>query len=143
MNTVHLDRTHSHSRSSYFYFALRIVTGFILLLKGIYFISHAQELQQMVIETNADLGTRFMLNYVTWAHLIGGAFIILGLLTRVAVILQLPIIIGALYFNIASSAFGTGTELILSILLFGLLIYILVKGAGYLSMDHYLKRHLL
>jgi putative oxidoreductase len=142
MRTVQLHRNES-GRLAFFHFALRMVAGLVLLLKGLYFISNSYELQQMIAETNAGIGTRFMIGYITFAHLIGGAFILLGLLTRVAVILQLPIVLGALFYNLGPNTFGTGAELILSIALLIMLVYIFVQGPGKISMDHYLKEHLL
>jgi putative oxidoreductase len=131
------------SRHIFFNLALRIIVGLLLMLKGIYFISNSHHLEEMVRDTSQSSAVSFMVGYITFAHMFGGAFIMLGLLTRVAVILQLPIIIGALYFNLTSTAFGTGAELILSIVVLALLIYLLVNGSGRVSMDDYLKKHLL
>jgi putative oxidoreductase len=131
------------SRHIFFNLALRIVVGLLLMLKGIYFVSNSQHLEAMVRDTSQAWAVNFMVSYITFAHMFGGAFIILGLLTRAAVVLQLPIIIGALYYNLAPTAFGTGAELFLSIVVLVLLVYLLVNGSGRVSMDDYLKKHLL
>jgi len=93
--------------------------------------------------SDASFAVTFLVGYITFAHLFGGAFIMLGLLTRFAVFLQLPILIGAVYYNITPNAFGTGGELLLSIVVLVLLIYVLLYGSGPISMDDYLKKHLL
>ncbi|WP_026260254.1 DoxX family protein [Segetibacter koreensis] len=130
-------------RYTFFNLALRLVTGLLLLLKGIYFVSHSQQLEAIIMSSNARPAVTFLVGYITFAHLFGGAFIMLGLLTRFAVILQIPILIGALYFNLTPNAFGTGGELLLSIVVLVLLIYVLLYGSGHVSMDDYLKKHLL
>jgi putative oxidoreductase len=139
----HMNRWHD-ARYTFFHFALRLVVGLLLLLKGIYFVSHSQQLETLIIASTAGSAVNVLVGYITFAHLFGGAFIMLGLLTRVAVILQIPIVIGALYYNLAPNAFGSsGGELLLSIVVLVLLIYVLLFGAGPISMDDYLKKHLL
>jgi putative oxidoreductase len=131
------------ARYTFFSFALRLVTGLLLLLKGIYFVSNSQHLEVIIMASSARSAVNFLVSYITFAHLFGGAFIMLGLLTRFAVILQIPILIGALYFNLTPNAFGTGSELLLSVVVLVLLIYVLLYGSGPISMDDYLRKHLL
>lgn len=128
---------------TFFNLALRIVTGLLLLLKGIYFVSHSQHLEKLIMQSDARSAVSFLVTYIPFAHLFGGAFIMLGLLTRFSVLLQIPIVIGALYYNLTPNAFGTGGELLLSIVVLVLLICTLIYGSGYISMDDYLKKHLL
>ena len=78
---------------------IRIVLGMILLAKGIFFISHAQHLKELILESRFAPGVGFLAAYTTFAHLFGGVFIIIGLLTRLAVILQIPVLLGALFFH--------------------------------------------
>jgi uncharacterized membrane protein YphA (DoxX/SURF4 family) len=122
---------------------VRIVLGMILLLKGITFISNAEQLRTMILQSQFSAGTTFLVSYITFAHLFGGVFLIIGLLTRLAVILQLPILIGALFFNITSFEYSSSAELVLSFITLFMLVYVLVKGPGELSMDYYLKHYLL
>jgi putative oxidoreductase len=93
--------------------------------------------------SDARLVVLFLVTYIPFAHLFGGVFIMLGLLTSISVILQIPIIMGALYYNLTPNAFGTGGELFLSIVVLVLLIYTLIYGSGPISMDDYLKKNLL
>jgi uncharacterized membrane protein YphA (DoxX/SURF4 family) len=135
---------HLHdARYTFFNFALRVILGLLLLLKGLYFVSHSQQLHSMIEQNSAATAVNFLVSYISFAHLFGGAFIMLGLLTRLAIVLQIPIIIGAVYYNITANAFGTGGELLLSIVVLVLLIYFLVYGRNPISMDDYLKKHLL
>jgi uncharacterized membrane protein YphA (DoxX/SURF4 family) len=92
-------------RYKFFNLALRLVTGLLLLLKGIYFVSHSQHLETIIMASDARSAVTFLVGYISFAHLFGGAFIMLGLLTRFAVILQIPILIGAMLYNLTSNAF--------------------------------------
>ena len=65
----------------------------------------------------------------------------IGLMTRLAAVLQLPVIIAAFFYNLIPSAFGSGAQLLLSVVLFILLVAILYKGSGPISIDRFVKRH--
>lgn len=134
----------NHTHQSFLLLIARIVLGVILILKGIFFISHSQLLKELILNSRFATGVGFWTAYITFAHLFGGVFLILGLFTRFAAALQIPVIIGALFFILPSQGLNDlGSDLILSLFVLTLLIYILVKGSGEISMDDYLKDHLL
>ena len=133
-----------HTRQSLLLLAARIALGTILLAKGIFFISHAQQLRDLILDSRFAAGVGFLTGYVTFAHFFGGVFILLGLLTRVAVLLQIPVLLGAIVFIIPQhGVLDFGSDLILSFIVLALLVILLLKGSGELSMDDYLKKHLL
>ena len=134
----------THSHPSYLQLFIRIILGVILVVKGLFFISNAENLRELILNSGFAAGVGFLAAYVTFAHLFGGVFIIVGLLTRLAVILQIPVLLGAIFFILPSqNGNDFGSDLILSLIVLGLLIYVLKKGSGEISMDHYLKEHLL
>ncbi|HMH34800.1 MAG TPA: DoxX family membrane protein, partial [Puia sp.] len=70
-------------------------------------------------------------NYIAFSHLLGGFLLILGLLTRFACLLQIPILLGAIIFiNSSGDVLKPFSELALSILVLLLLIYFLIVGNG-------------
>jgi putative oxidoreductase len=142
---IHHDRHEAviTNHAAYIYFAIRLIAGFLLMLKGIYFVSHTNYLENAVTQATNGSSVDFLVNYIGFAHVFGGAFIMLGLLTRFAVILQLPIVVAAFFYNMTPEAFGSGGELILSLVVLVMLVYILYRGSGPVSMDDYLKKHLL
>jgi putative oxidoreductase len=72
------------------------------------------------------------------AHLAGGALLALGLITRTAAIVQIPALIGAVFFvHLREGLFRTGQSLELSSLVLFLLCVFAVFGGGRLSLDHY------
>ena len=60
---------------------IRVVLGVILLAKGIFFISHAEELTNIIVNSRFSGMVTFLVAFITFSHLFCGAFIILGLLT--------------------------------------------------------------
>ena len=76
---------------------------------------------------------------ITWAHMLGGVLIIVGLLTRYAVMLQIPILLGAVIFLTKNSVLGSGAELAFTVLILLLLIFFLVEGGGPLSLDNHFR----
>jgi uncharacterized membrane protein YphA (DoxX/SURF4 family) len=70
-------------------------------------------------------------HYIVFAHLVGGFLLCLGILTRFACIIQIPVLIGAIIFiNSDSGIFRPFSELTLSILVLALLILFLIVGNG-------------
>lgn len=131
-------------RKSFVLLVARILVGVVLLVKGILFVSNSEELEQLILSSSFAPGVRFLAAYITFAHLFGGVFIIIGLYTRIAALLQLPVLLGAVFFVLPWQVNITGVdELILSVVVLGLLVFILWKGSGEYSMEQYLKGHLL
>ena len=120
---------------------IRIVLGVILLAKGIFFISHADKLTDIIANSRFKGAVTFLAAYITFSHLFCGTFIILGLLTRWVILLQIPILIAAVIFN--APTFSQGSEFWLSLIVLILLLFFLIEGGGPYSMDNYLKKYLL
>ena len=68
---------------------------------------------------------------MVFAHILGGLLLIVGVLTRLACLVQIPILLGAIIFiNSAPDVLKPYSELFLSILVLLLLIYFLIVGNG-------------
>lgn len=117
----------------------RALLGLFLFVKGIYFVFNNQHLGELIEHSKFNYYSGILAYVISICHLVGGAFITLGLLTRIAIILQLPVLFAAVIFNMTSKTFGTTFELFLALLILVLLIYYLVKGPGEISMDAYRK----
>ncbi|GAB4018421.1 DoxX family protein [Spirosoma koreense] len=122
--------------------ALRITLGIILVLKGVSFISDTAYLNRLVGGAHFGLYSVMAVHYVAFAHLMGGCLIALGCLTRLMAILQLPILIAAVFFvNIRQGFSPLNSELWLSLIVLVLLLVFIVIGSGRFSMDEYVKQH--
>lgn len=77
-------------------------------------------------------------HYVIFAHALGGPLIVVGLYTRIASAIQLPVLIGAVIFVNYPKGFlsiGSHMELEVSlIVLIGLIVF-MIFGAGKFSLD--------
>jgi putative oxidoreductase len=116
---------------------IRIALGLFLLLKGVEFADNMNKL--MATMGNLPFGNFMMIilaHYVLFAHFFGGTLLVLGLLTRLACIIQIPVLLVALFLNI----FNQFSELSLSIVTLILLFYFLLIGSGRWSLDWYINR---
>ena len=129
------------SFGSVFFVFFRAALGMLLLFKGINFIFNLRHLQELIQSTGFEFNIPVMAYLISSIHLFGGVLIVIGLLSRIAIILQIPIVIAAVLFNLNSTVYGTTSELLLSGVVLILLIFYLVKGHGLISMDYYRKHH--
>lgn len=119
----------------------RIMLGAILIIKGIEFGNNPKDIQLFVSNTPFDYISFMLVHYIIMVHLAGGVLICLGLLTRLAVALQIPILIGAVYYMPDSAMFSFySTQALAWTVLVSLLVFE-VYGSGNFSADHYLKEH--
>jgi putative oxidoreductase len=123
----------------------RVMLGLCLAIRGIYFLNNVQSLQEVI--ENSSLNTLdlslLLAMIITWIHILGGTLIILGLLTRIAVWAQLPILLGAIIFINKNGMALTHADLLFTLFILVLLVLFALEGGGKNSMDHYLKKHLL
>ena len=120
---------------------LRIFLGALLLYKGYYFVEHLALLYDYIDDT-MPVNAFVVSHYVVFAHLAGGLMIVFGMLTRIAVLAQIPIVLlGAVYYSgQGGTFFGPTTELEYSLLIFVLLVVFFFYGSGKCSVDHYILR---
>ena len=121
---------------------LRIALGVYLVVKGTIFISDNQALMQMIKGADIFMASMLIVHYVTFAHIIGGVFIAVGLLTRFAVLIQIPILLGAVFLINPQGffVFDYNLEFWSSVVVLFLLIVFLVYGPGRISVVGYKKR---
>lgn len=121
----------------------RVALGFILFYKGFTFIQGSSHLELLVQSRGlSDKSSHFLAFIIPWVHLLGGFFLIIGLITRWAAIAQLPILVGAVFFvNAAGGVHTSNYELILSVIVLVLLVVFVIKGSGILSADEYFRSY--
>jgi len=79
---------------------------------------------------------------ITFANLLGGFMLIVGLMTRLVALLQIPILLGAIIFiNAQKGGFAAESELGLAVVVLLLLVLFLIEGGGPLSMDGYFSKN--
>ena len=110
---------------------VRILFGAFLCYKGVDFLMNMGTMLSL-IENKMSFGsfsTMLMSNYVAFAHILGGLLLIMGVLTRFACIIQIPILLGAVFF-VNTSLYQPFSQVLLSIVVLLLLILFLVVGNG-------------
>lgn len=117
----------------------RILLGLVLIWKGVAFYMNIGAFSTLM--HNAHLGTAvgisMIAHFIIVVHIMGGIAIALGTHTRVFCLVNLPILIGAVFFiNLSSEIFRPYAELWLSVSVLAGLICFTVEGNGILSVDH-------
>ena len=116
---------------------IRILLGSFLIYKGINFSTHTEYLYDILNPLDEYLGKVFLVHYVTMAHMTGGILIIIGLLTRVAAIIQVPALIGAVLINFIG-VMSTG-NLATAFAVLVITLFFVFYGSGKHSVDYALK----
>ena len=119
---------------------LRVCFGVFLCFKGIQFLNNMGRMMDLMANSMSfGSFTIFAIgHYVVFAHLMGGFLLAIGLLTRIACIIQIPVLLGAIIFiNTAPEMMRPFSELFLSILVLLLLIFFLIVGSGPWSFNRY------
>src|SRR6266568_4453142 len=116
---------------------IRVALGLCLFVKGISFLVNTSTLEELVRGSLVANRADWIAIGIAWAHLLGGFLIIIGLFTRWAALLQIPILVGAIIFiNTQRESFG-GFELPFAVMVLLLLVFFLLEGGGPLSLDNF------
>lgn len=116
---------------------LRVALGVFLVLKGISFITNNRDFEDLIAPVSNFLGGMFAFHYIAAAHIVGGTIIVFGLLTRWAIIAQLPILLGAILINFFGEM-NVG-NLIMALIVLIVSVFFLIYGSGKHSADYFFK----
>lgn len=119
---------------------IRVALGVFLFMKGVFFITNIQYLHDLISPIDTIGGGMFLVHYIAPAHMIGGIMIAFGLLTRWAILAQLPILLGAIVVNFLGEMHSQSLLLALSVLI--VCVFFLFYGGGKHSADYYFKMEL-
>ena len=99
MGTVKSLNKWANAQSYYLIDLVRVAFGVFLFAKGVDFMSNFAQMAEVIKPFENMPGGMLIIHYIAPAHFVGGFLIVIGLLTRWAVIAQLPILIGAILVN--------------------------------------------
>ena len=122
---------------------VRVYLGVGLFVKGLYFMSHRNELDQLLGQLdNAAFAQAAAAHYVIPVHIVGGLLLAIGLLTRLAALLQIPILLGAVFYIYLPqmTLIEPRQNLEFSALVLFLLVLVVAYGSGRFSVDHILGK---
>lgn len=115
---------------------LRIALGIFLIVKGAEFAQGSGSFSAVMARQLPFSGLLLLLlsHYILYAHIAGGFLLAVGLLTRVACLVQIPILLGALIF-VQWDVLGYLSGFLLTFMVLILLLWFFVIGSGPWSLD--------
>ena len=118
---------------------LRFGLGIFLSYKGIEFLENMSTMigRMSGLLPNSYFALSILGHFIVFAHLVGGLMLAFGLLTRTACIMQIPILIGALFFINQEEMFRPFQQIAITVICLLGLIYFLIAGNGPWSVDKY------
>jgi len=118
---------------------VRIVLGLIVMTNGILLISDRDLIINLYQSDQLGFMGPFIVPFVAPIQIVFGLFIAIGLMTRLAVFFQLPILLWATFFvNLPQ---GQIAEFVFSFLVTVLLLFFFVYGSGHYGVGKYMKTH--
>ena len=119
---------------------IRVAVGATLLLFGVDFLNNHNKFGDLLTANGFTQYNEIMWNSIPWIHIGGGFLMIIGLFTRFAAFIQVPLLVSSLLFISArKDLFPSVTNLPLTIVLLLLLTVFIIEGSGTLSLAHYFK----
>ncbi len=119
------------------YSLIRIILGVALFVRGLLLLSDPAAISEFA----GQYKLYWWYSYITIIHIVTGFLLIFGLLTRIAGLLQIPILVGAVFFiHIKQGLVAEQQSLELAALLLSLLIVYSLFGSSSLSLDNYLAK---
>ncbi len=121
---------------------LRMFLGIAFFIRGTQFIADATTFFALLSDDSAArLQSTVLLHYVALTHIFGGFMLTAGLLTRLAALIQLPVLVGAVMITEVHTLLNEGSQgFELAALTLFLLILVFLYGPGTWASDHYLFR---
>jgi putative oxidoreductase len=118
---------------------VRAYLGIGLFVRGVLFVSRPELVLGYLSSSESWFVPYAIAHYVALAHLGGGLLLAVGLTTRLAAVVQLPVLFGAVFMVHSTDTLLTaGQSLEFSALVLMLLIVYLGVGSGPLSVDAWL-----
>lgn len=137
MDSVKTLNKWANAHTYYFLDIMRVALGVFLFIKGTSFITNSQYLIDLLSPLSNLKGGMLTFHYIAAAHIMGGVMIVFGLLTRWAIIAQLPILLGAVIINFVGEMYLN--NLIMASITLLASLFFLVYGGGKHSADYYFK----
>lgn len=114
------------------YALIRSIVGFALFIRGIIFLTNPD----LIVAMARNESLHLWFSYITFAHLIGGLMLVIGFLSRLGSVIQLPVLLGAVFMVNTDFSFGSVNQSMeLAVLVLVLLMIFSLFGSGSYSLD--------
>lgn len=137
MKSVHSSVSWLNSHLGIAYSFIRVFIGIALFIRGWLLIQNPD----MITELVGDDQMHMWYSFITFAHLIGGALLTFGLVSRLGALIQIPILFSAVFLVHGRDGLMMGGQSFeLAVMVMFLLCIIFFFGSGPLSLDRYFQR---
>ncbi len=120
---------------------LRIYLGIALLVKGVQFMLNREQADEYMAIVTIPFFQFLSMHVIAVVHIAGGLLLAIGLISRAAAVIQIPILLGAIFFvHFQQGLFTKEQNLEFVILVLVLLVTFAIYGSGRLSIDHILEK---
>ncbi len=122
---------------------IRMYLGIVFIIKGFQFFLDINYLNQLIESIGWQMGIYTILglsHIIVFAHIIGGFFLVIGLLTKFVSAIQLPIVLSAIIFIHLKEGI-LSSSLHFAIFVFILSFVFALHGSSKLSVDYYLENY--
>lgn len=119
---------------------LRIYLGLMILIKGLQFMLNPDYAKVYMTMVTIPFFDFLSIHIISMIHIAGGILLVLGLISRAAALLQIPIVLGAIFLvHLPQGLFSKSQDLEYVILVFILLLVFTIYGGGRLSIDYIIE----
>lgn len=117
------------------YGLIRIFLGIALLIRGWMILSNPESLMELGVERESFI----WVSLIGFAHLIGGALLGFGFLTRVGALIQIPILFSATFFVYSQTKLMMGGQSfeLAALVLFLLCVYFVFGGGSFSGYQYF------
>lgn len=133
MNFIQKIERWGDSHHSRYMDIVRVALGIFLCYKAIFFLNNMSALIGLMGNNNMgfkSFNVVFLGQFIVIIHLMGGLLIAIGIHTRLASLIQIPILVGALILMNNSNVFVTGWDTAIAVITLILLIFFAIIGNG-------------
>lgn len=127
------------TRKNLMLFLLRVVLGLALFVKGISFVYNQEFLEGLISNIALLEKLSFLKIIIPFIHILGGFFIIIGMYSRIMILIQLPIILAAIVLLFISAGVTYYREIAFALSILILLGSYLKFGDGFYSWNNLIK----
>ncbi len=120
---------------------LRILLGLFLIIKGVFLVDNSDLIVASILNDKVQFLSFAAAEYSLGVLLVGGLLITFGLITRIVILFELPILIVEVFLVKLPPVFSiVNYELTYSIIILLLLVFFLFYGSGPFSADNWLRK---
>ncbi len=120
---------------------IRVTLALLLFIKGVNFIRNDYILNQVFTEVDLIKKLSFLRLLIPWIHLLGAFFILIGVYTRLMIMIQIPLVIGAIFVLLIEKQHAFfNTEIFFASTILALLIFNLKFGDGFYSWRNLIQK---